>query len=79
MWRVIAYTYNGLHDAQKKANAINEKFPDLHADVFAPRGQRAPYFVSLGGRMTRDAATRLMRQARSKGLPRDTFVRNFSD
>jgi hypothetical protein len=34
--------------------------------------------VALGGRMTLAQAERLQKEARSKGLPRDTFVRNFS-
>jgi hypothetical protein len=29
--------------------------------------------------MTHDAALRLQKQARASGLPRDTFVRNYSN
>ncbi len=79
IWRVIAYTYNGKSNAEKKAKTINEKHPAFHAQVFTPKGDRAPYFISLGGRMTLAEAERTQREARSKGLPKDTFVRNFSN
>jgi hypothetical protein len=79
IWRVIAYTYNGRTNAEKKAKALNEKRAGWRAEVFAPKGDRAPYFVSLGGRMTLTEAEKVQREARAKGLPRDTFVRNFSN
>ncbi len=80
VWRVVAYTYNHYRDAEKKAHTINARLPGLHATVFSPKGRdRAPYFVALGGRMTRAEALNLQHVARAKGLPRDTFVRNYSD
>lgn len=78
IWRVVAYTYNARQHADKKARSLNEKHPAWHAEVFSPKGNRAPYFVSLGGRMTLPEAEKLQREARSKGMPKDTFVRNFS-
>ena len=79
-WRVIAYTYNRREHAEHKVETINREKPGFHASVFAPKGpNQAPFFVSLGGRMTREAALALRRKARSKGLPRDTFARNFSN
>ena len=80
VWRVIAYTYNAWRDAEKKALAINQKWPGFNAEVFAPKGTRnPPYLVALGGRMNRLEAARLLQKARSRGLPRDTFILNFSD
>ncbi|HUK16345.1 MAG TPA: hypothetical protein VLW65_08015 [Bryobacteraceae bacterium] len=80
VWRVIAYTYNAWRDAEKKALAINRKWPGLNADVFAPKGVHTPpYLVALGGRMDRLEAARVLQKARSRGLPRDTFMLNFSD
>lgn len=80
VWRVIAYTYNALRDAEKKALAINRRWPGLNAEVFAPKGKaNPPYLVALGGRMNRMDAARVLQKARSKGLPRDTFILNFSD
>jgi eukaryotic-like serine/threonine-protein kinase len=80
VWRVVAYTYNHYRDAERKARSINSRLPGLRAAVFTPRGKdRPPYFVALGGRMTRAEALNLRHVARAKGLPRDTFVRNYSD
>jgi hypothetical protein len=77
IWRVVVYTYASRAAAEKKARSLNEKRAAWRAEVFAPKGDRAPYYVSLGGRMTLPQAERLQREARTKGLPRDTFVRNF--
>jgi hypothetical protein len=77
VWRVIAYTFNGLGAAEKKAQTLNRKFPQFKAEVFAPRRPHGPYLVALNGPMTREDALRVQRAARSKGLPRDTFVRNY--
>ena len=77
IWRVVAYTYNSRGAAEKKARSINERRSAWRAEVFTPRGERPPYYVALGGRMTLAQAERLQKEARSKGLPQDTFVRNF--
>ena len=80
VWRVIAYTYESPRDAHKKVEAINRKWPFLEAEVFAPKGRnRPPYLVALGGRMNRLEAARVLQQARRRGLPRNTFMLNFSD
>jgi hypothetical protein len=79
VWRVVVYEYSQRSAAEHKARTLNQKHPAWHAEVFAPRGEHAPYFVALGGRMTRPEAERLKLQARSAGLPRDTFVRNFAN
>jgi hypothetical protein len=80
VWRVIAYTYNALRDAKKKALAINKRWPGINAEVFAPKGEdHPPFLVAIGGRMSRMEAARVLQKARSRGLPRDTFMLNFSD
>jgi serine/threonine protein kinase len=79
IWRVVVYTYANRQAAEKKAHSINEKNPEWRAAVFAPKGDRAPYYISLSGRMTYAEAERLQKRAVSKGLPRDTFVRNFTN
>jgi eukaryotic-like serine/threonine-protein kinase len=78
IWRVVVYEYAQRAAAERKARTLNEKRPAWHAEVFTPRGERSPYLVALGGRMTLAEAERLKMQARGAGLPRDTFVRNFS-
>ncbi|MBZ5586095.1 MAG: SPOR domain-containing protein, partial [Acidobacteriia bacterium] len=79
-WRTVVYTYSNYRDAERKAERVNGKWPALRAEVFTPKGRnRPPYMVALGGRMTREEAERLRKQARAKGLPRDTFVRNYAE
>lgn len=78
VWRVVAYTYFRYADAQLKAKTINRRWPAGKAAVFSPNGSnRPPYLVALGGVMTRDQAVHLLKIARGKGLPRDTYIRNY--
>jgi hypothetical protein len=76
-WRVIAFTYMQRSQAKQKVAAINRKNPELKAEVFTPSSENGPFLVSLGGRMTRPEAHELLKQARTKGMPRDAFARNF--
>ena len=78
MWRVIAFTYRTRVAAEKKVQQLNQYHPGLNATVFSPNGRSGYYLVSLGGRMTHEAAIRVQRSARGKGLPRDLFVQNYS-
>jgi hypothetical protein len=79
IWRVIAFTYRSHDMAAKKAKQINNQWPDLRAAVFAPKGLRGYYLVALGDGMKREEAKWLQRKARSLGLPRDTYVQNYSE
>ncbi len=79
VWRVIAFTYRDREMAAKKADQINQRWPELHASVFSPSGRRGYFLVALGDRMERDEAVRLQRKARSLGLPRDTYVQNYNN
>jgi eukaryotic-like serine/threonine-protein kinase len=76
-WRVIAFTYNRRTDAEKMASSLARIHPDLQSAVFAPSGH-APYLVSIGGLMDREAAYALARRSRSLGLPHDTYAQNYS-
>ncbi|HEY1766856.1 MAG TPA: hypothetical protein VGG26_04345 [Terracidiphilus sp.] len=76
-WRVIVFTYNHAEDAQKKSASIAQKHPELHPAIFTPSG-RAPYLVTIGGIMNRDAAYALARRSRGSGLPRDTYAQNYA-
>ena len=79
-WRVVAYTYNRYADAEKKVRTLNGRWSGFHAEVFAPHGRsQGPFFVALGGRMTKEDAQSYYRRVMAKGLPRDTFMRNFSN
>ncbi len=79
-WRVVAYTYMHRKDADHKVAQINARYPGFVPEVFSPKGGgQAPYLVALGGRMTRDQARILQRQALAKGMPHGTYVQNFTN
>lgn len=75
-WRVIVYTYDRQADAQHKADALAQKYPQLQPGIFSLHG-RSPWLVTLGGVMSRDQASALRKQAVHLGLPRDSYAQNF--
>jgi hypothetical protein len=77
-WRVVAFTYNRQDQAQKKALSLAHEYPALSPAVFSPTG-RAPWLVTIGGALERDAAYALARRAHSLGLPPDTYAQNFTE
>ena len=76
-WRVIPFTYNRRMDAEKMVSSLARSHPELQPAVFTPSGH-APYLVSIGGVMDRDAANALAHRSRSLGLPHDTYAQNYS-
>jgi eukaryotic-like serine/threonine-protein kinase len=76
-WRVIPFTYNRIKDAEKKVSDLARSHPELRPAVFTPSGH-APYMVSIGGVMDREAAYALAHRSRSLGLPSDTYAQNYS-
>jgi serine/threonine protein kinase len=78
IWRVIVYTYNRREDAEKKAESINQKHPELRAEAIAAEGKSAPYLVTVGGTMSRDEARRFRQTAVRSGMPRDSYTLNFT-
>ena len=76
-WRVITFTYNRRADAEKKVSDLARSHPELEPVVFTPSGH-APYLVSIGGIMDREAARALARRSRSLGLPHDMYAQNYS-
>lgn len=75
-WRVIVYTYDRQADAQHKADALAQKYPQLQPGIFSLHG-RSPWLVTLGGVMSKDQASALRKQAVHLGLPRDSYAQNF--
>jgi hypothetical protein len=75
-WRVVLYTYRRQPDAEKRAQEISAKKPDLHPEVFAvaPSG---PFLVVAGGRMTREAAAQMRLRAVREGMPHDSYIQNY--
>ncbi len=77
IWRVVVYTYSTAAEAEKKAAAINRRWPDLNAAVFSP-ADHPPVLVVIGGTMDRDAANQLRRRVLASGFPSDTYISNYS-
>jgi hypothetical protein len=77
-WRVIAFTYFSRQVAERKAESINQKWPEAKAEVFLPSSGRSAYLVAVGGWLNRDDAVRLLKIARGKGLPRDIYIQNYT-
>lgn len=75
-WRVVAYTYNREAQAEHKAQALAQRFPQFSPGVYALHG-RAPFLVTLGGVMSRADALALRDRAVQMGLPRDTYAQNY--
>lgn len=75
VWRVVVYTYRHRSQAQHKAGVIEQRYPQLHADVYAARG--GTFLVTVGGAMTREEAFAERGRAVRMGLPRDTYAQNF--
>jgi eukaryotic-like serine/threonine-protein kinase len=78
VWRLVVYAYNDQQSARNKARTITAKYPRFKADVFTVTGRNQRYLVTIGGRMTREAAVDLMHAATRAGLPRDMYVQNYS-
>lgn len=76
-WRVVAFTYNRQDQAQKKVSSLAHQHPGLAPAVFSPTG-KAPWLVTVGGVLERDAAYALARKARSLGLPHDTYAQDYT-
>jgi hypothetical protein len=74
---VILYTYSRQEDAQKMADSINARHPDLHTEVFAPSGDRGPYLVTMNAGTGREQADQARRRALHDGMPRDSYVQNY--
>lgn len=75
-WRVVAFTYNREDQATRKVQALAAKHPGLKPEVYTPTG-KAPYLVTLGGWMSAEQASATRNRARSAGLPRDVYTRNY--
>jgi hypothetical protein len=74
-WRVVANTYGHRRDAERRARAIERRWPQFHAQVFPPSGNARTYMVMLGDHLTKDEALRLEKDARAAGIGRSVTAR----
>ncbi len=77
VWRVVAYTYNSQHKAEKKAAELNQKHPNFKAEAWSPTGSR-PYLVTLGGPMPRVQAAEMRTLALQSGVSKDVYAQNYA-
>ncbi|MDZ4797430.1 MAG: SPOR domain-containing protein, partial [Bryobacteraceae bacterium] len=73
-WAVIAATYGDYGAALKRATQLASKSKRLQPFVLPPPGQGKLYYVVLGTAESRREAEKLRSQARSAGMPGDTYV-----
>jgi cell division septation protein DedD len=78
IWRVVLWTYSKRSDAQNKVDYLATRYPTLQPEVFTPDANGGMYLVVVGGEMTRKQAEDTEFKARQLGLPRDTYIQNFS-
>jgi hypothetical protein len=74
---VVVYKDSNVANANRKADAINEIWPDLNAAVLSLTGE-PPFEVVIGGTMERAAARKLTKRLRANGLPEATLVKTLS-
>lgn len=75
VWHVVAYTYRRQSEAEKRAQGLAQRYPQLQPAVMTTRG--GDFLVTLGGAMSRAEAMALRARAVRMGLPRDTYAQNF--
>jgi len=68
VWRVVVFQDSNVANANRRADAINEIWPDLNAAVYSLTGD-PPFEVIVGATMERATARRLVKRLRSNGLP----------
>jgi hypothetical protein len=73
-WAVIAATYGAYQGAEKRAEAIRDRWPQFQPVIFPRPGEGRKYYVVLGSGLTKDQASALHRRARQAGMPDDTYV-----
>ncbi len=78
IWRVILYTYSRQQDAERKVQDLLAKRPDLRPQVFFPASSQGPYLVIAGGKLNHDEAAAMRQRALREGMPRDSYIQNYS-
>lgn len=73
-WAVVAAIYRDHAAAVRRAKELAKKWHRSPIEVYPSAGQGSRYMVVVGKGLTRKAADKLRSQARSGGLPRDTYV-----
>ncbi len=73
-WSVVAATYATYTGAEKRSEAMRERWPGLEPGVFPENGEGNLYFVVLGTKQSKDGAAELRRKALSQGAAGDVYI-----
>lgn len=73
-WSVVTATYKNYEAASRRAESLRRQWPPSKAKVYPPEGQGEKYMVLIGSNLTRSAAQELAGDAKTAGLPPDTYV-----
>ena len=71
-------TYARRRDAEKRAQKMSRKWPRFRVRVYEPPVENPHHLVVIGENLGRDAAVELQHRARSAGMPRDVYVKQFA-
>ncbi|MCC6395048.1 MAG: hypothetical protein IT167_30940, partial [Bryobacterales bacterium] len=77
-WNVVANTYGHRKDAERRARAIERRWPQFHARIFPPAGNARTFMVMLGDHLTKQEALRLEKDARAAGIGRSVTARELA-
>lgn len=73
-WAVVAAIYRDFEAASRRASQLKKGWRGTEPSVFPPEGRGRKYMVVLASGLSRDEAERVQRDARSSGMPRDSYV-----
>jgi hypothetical protein len=73
----VVYKDSDIANANRKAEAINEIWPELHATVF-PLADESYFGVATGGAVERAAAGKLIKRMKVRGFPHAAWVKTVS-
>ena len=77
-WYVVVATYASKSDAEKRARAIESRWPKFHTRVFEPPVRDPHPLVVIGSNLSEDEADSLRKRARAAGLPQDVYIKRFA-
>jgi len=73
-WAVVAAIYRTYDAAEHRAKSLSGKWRQGELKVYPAEGTGTQYMVLVASGLTKDQAERVQRQAKSAGLPGDTYV-----
>jgi hypothetical protein len=75
--RVVVYKDSNIAKANRKAEAINEIWPDLNAAVFS-LAEEPSFAVATGGPVSRAASRKAVKRLKARGFSQATWARTVA-